>query len=244
MREDPLIRSVDPEAVRHQLSRRNPAEISAHFLWCEAANRMKDRLSYIRVADGLHIDHGIAQFGRALGQSPASAMAIYSVGLLAYLSDARATLAYWAQMLRPGGLLMFCTLGPESFRSLALALNDPDQSIHVPGYPDMHDLGDALTSLGMADPVMDAERITLSYSSAESALDDLRALGGNPLIGRARGCRGRSFRKAVLAALDGLRTDGVIPIRIELVFGHAWAREPRPPKADVAPIRWAAPGSR
>ena len=242
MPSDPLIRSIDPHAVRAQLTRRSPAAVSAHPLWQEAAARLADRLSYIRAPEGARLDYGIAQFGQSISATPGSLGMIVSVGLLAYLSDQRATLEFWARALAPGGLLMFCSLGPDSFRPLALALGDLDQTRHAAGYPDMHDLGDALVGLRMANPVMDVEWLTLTYADPESALNDLRLIGGNPMFGRGKGLRGRAWRDRVLAALSTLEKQGRIEIPVEFVFGHAWASGVAggagPAKDQVQTIQW------
>lgn len=229
--------------MRLQLMRRSPALIAQHPLWSEAQTRLAERFSYIRQTDGPRLDHGIAQYGQAMHIAPHSLQLIWSVGLLAYLSDLRATLGFWSNALSPHGLLMFVTLGPDSFRGLALALQDPDQSHHVPAYPDMHDIGDALIGLRMADPVMDAEWFDFTYSTPESALADLRLLGGNALFTRSKGLRGRAWRNRVLQALESLRSEGAIRLRVELVFGHAWASDPdvrnkRSHSSDPQPIRW------
>lgn len=240
MQKDPLLRLVDAKSMRLQLTRRRPLQIADHVLWKEAEARLQDRLSYIRVEDGPRLDHGIGQYGLAMNPAPGSLEMIWSVGLLAYLSDLRSTLGFWAQALRPGGLLMFVTLGPDSFRRLALALGDPEQVRHVAGYPDMHDIGDALVSLKMANPVMDAEWLELHYTTAESALQDIRQLSGNPLLGRPKGLNTRAWRGRVLDSLESLRRDGTISLQVELIFGHAWAGRPRKASqvSETQPVRW------
>ena len=239
MSTDPLIRSIDPLATRAQLGRRGFANVAAHPLWQEAASRLDDRMTYIRAPQGERLDYGVAQFGQPITAAPGSLGMVVSVGLLAYLSDQRSTLAYWAKTLAPGGLLMFCTLGPDSFRPLAVALGDHDQTRHAPGYPDMHDLGDALVGLRLANPVMDVEWLTLTYADPESALEDLRLSGGNPMLGRPKGLRGRAWRQRVLEALATLERNGRIEVPIELVFGHAWAVTPKTASKDQAQaIQW------
>ena len=203
MDKDPLVRTVDPKSMRLQLERRGLGRIQGHPLWQEAAERMRERLSYIRLEDGPVLQHGLADYGQSIDIAPASLQRIESMGLLGALADARGTLAYWARSLKPGGLLMFVTLGPDSFRSLALALGDTQQRVHVAGYPDMHHLGDALVGLGMTNPVMDAEWVDLTYSTAESALNDLRMLGGNPLVGRRQGQHPHPNRTGLWSCLGG-----------------------------------------
>lgn len=232
--------------MRQQLARRGPKSIEDHPLWTEAKVRLDERLTYIRTE---HIDqqdclhHDLAHFGEAMNLPAQSLQMIRSLGLLAYLSDLRSTLAFWVRSLKPGGLLMFVTLGPDSFRSFALALGDVDQTRHVSGYPDMHDIGDALIALGCENPVMDAEWLNLSYSSPESALADLRLLGGNSLLLRPSALSGRGWQTRCLKAMESLRQGGRIVLQVELVFGHAWAAAPKSAsntidQRQVQTIRW------
>ncbi len=220
--------------MRLQLSRRDPHGLALHPLWREAEGRLLDRLSYVRVDPKSRFDHGVAQFGQAVHHPRASLDMIWSVGLLAYLSNLRTTLDYWVTALRPGGLLMFATLGPDSFRTLALALGDSAQERHVAGYPDMHDIGDALVALKINNPVMDAEWLSLTYSTPESALTDIRALGGNPLSNRPRGLMTPAWRLRVLEAVESLRVDGKIHIPVELIFGHGWAGPAQAPAEEIS----------
>jgi SAM-dependent methyltransferase len=243
MQKDPLVRMVDPNSARQQLARRGLNSVASHVLWAEAQVRMRDRFSYIRLEPKTRLDYGIGHFGQPIQVPGAGFDLIWSVGLLAYLSDIRSTLGFWSKALAPQGLLMLATLGPDSFRSFALALGDASQSRHVPGYPDMHDIGDALISFGLSNPVMDAEWLELSYSSAESALQDLRLLGGNPLLSRPSGLCSRRWRDRVIDAIESLRKNEKIRIPIELVFGHAWApgavndQEPNLVPG-TKPVRW------
>ena len=244
VQKDPLIRPVDPRSVRLQLQRRSAAGVARHPFWQQAQARLLDRFSYIRPPSGARFDHSIETLGQPIHLEEGSQQLIWSVGLLAYLSDLRATLGFWSSRLAPSGLLMFVTFGPDTLRGLATALGDTAQSQHVPAYPDMHDIGDALVGLGMSDPVMDAEWLEFTYSTAESALADVRALGGNPLTGRPAGLSGSAWRSRVLQALEALRHAGLIRLRVECIFGHAWARDLQSPRklddsGQARPIVWA-----
>lgn len=212
--------------MRMQLDRRGLSAVAEHVVWQEARSRLQDRFSYIRCVREPRLDHGIAQYGQPMHVDAASMKLIWSVGLLAYLANVRTTLGFWARSLAPGGLAMFATLGPDSFRSLALALGDASQQRHVQGYPDLHDIGDALMACALVDPVMDAEWITLTYSDADAALADLRALGGNALAGRDRCLHTPAWRHRLLSALESLREADRISLKVELVFGHAWKADP------------------
>ena len=87
----------------------------------------------------------------------------------------------------------------------------------------MHDLGDALVAAGFGDPVMDMQMLHVTYRDCADLLRDLRQ-GGHACAatGRARGLRTPRRWQADLARIEALRNDGVIPMSLELVFGHAW----------------------
>jgi malonyl-CoA O-methyltransferase len=65
----------------------------------------------------------------------------------------------------------------------------------------MHDWGDMLIE-GFAEPVMDMERITLTFPSAPRLLQELRELGRNLHPARLPGC-GRRWKAGLEQALTG-----------------------------------------
>jgi malonyl-CoA O-methyltransferase len=91
-------------------------------------------------------------------------------------------------------------------------------------FTDMHDWGDMLVHAGFAEPIMDMERITLTYSSVDSLLDELRGLGRNLHPERFAGLRGRRWHQALRDALgQALRgPDGRLSLSFEVVYGHAF----------------------
>ncbi len=130
--------------------------------------------------------------------------------------------------LKVGGLLMFSCYGPDTLRELKSAFAACDGAAHVHDFIDMHDLGDMLSLCGYAEPVMDMERITLTYADADALFTDLRATGQvNALAGRRRGLTGKNVFKAVRAEYSKLRRDGSLPASFEIVYGHAWKAQPR-----------------
>ena len=134
-----------------------------------------------------------------------------------------AVLAEWHRILKVGGLAMFSCLGPATLRELRQALDDAGLRTATPSFVDMHDFGDLLVENGFSDPVMDQETLTLTYRTPESLLQDVRALGGNPANGRRRGLAGRDWLARLRAALEAQRNaEGVIPLTIEVSYGHAW----------------------
>lgn len=147
--------------------------------------------------------------------------------------------AEWRRVLRVEGLLMFSNFGPDTFRELRTAFAAMDETPHALPFVDMHDFGDQLVEAGFSTPVMDMEQITVTYSTAEALLADVRALGGNPLATRRRGLIGRDAWNKLLAALEAQRRpDGKLGLTFEVIYGHAFRPVSRTTAAGEAIVRF------
>ncbi|HEY8880214.1 MAG TPA: biotin synthase [Roseateles sp.] len=137
-------------------------------------------------------------------------------------------LARWQASIAVGGFVMFSCFGPDSFVELRSLYARRGWGRPAPDWWDMHDIGDLVLKAGFADPVMDQQRLRLTWSSPESLLADLRSLGGNLAPTRFAGLRGRAWRQALLAELQTLGdSEGRLVLTLELVFGHAFKAAPR-----------------
>jgi malonyl-CoA O-methyltransferase len=151
--------------------------------------------------------------------------------LLHTQADPLALLKQWQRVLAVDGFLMFSCLGPDTVRELqrlydALGLGPCSHS-----YTDMHDWGDMLVQAGFAEPVMDMERIVLSFASPQRALQELRSLGRNLHPQRFAGLRGRGYQARLEAAMQahwgGQNSEDAITLTFEVIYGHAYKPVPR-----------------
>lgn len=143
-------------------------------------------------------------------------------------ADLPALLGAWQASVAVDGFIMFSCLGPDSFVELRSLYARNGWGRPAPDWWDMHDVGDLVLKAGFADPVMDQERLRLTWASPETLLADLRALGGNLAPTRFPGLRGRAWHQRLLTELDTLRdAEGRLALTLELVFGHAFKAAPR-----------------
>jgi malonyl-CoA O-methyltransferase len=149
---------------------------------------------------------------------------IFSNLTLQWCNDLEQVFAGFRRILVPGGLLMFSTFGPDTLKELRECWSRIDHFTHVNTFIDMHDIGDALLRHGFSEPVMDVERITLTYTDIKSLMHDLKSLGAhNVTRGRRQTLTGKGRIKALMDAYESYRRDGVLPASYEVVYGHAWA---------------------
>jgi malonyl-CoA O-methyltransferase len=155
---------------------------------------------------------------------------IFSNAAVQWANDLDALFAELQRVLRPGGLLMFTTFGPDTLMELRTAWAAADGGAHVSPFADMHDIGDALLRARFADPVMDAERLTMTYQRVHDLMRDLKQIGAhNALANRSRGMTGRHRLAVVEQVYEQYRRDDRLPATWEVVYGHAWVgAKPQP----------------
>ena len=147
-------------------------------------------------------------------------------------------LAECLRTLRPGGLLLLSTLGPDTLKELSLAWQAAGDPCRMHPFADLHRLGDALVGAGFTDVVTDVQRVRLRAPDFWRLCRILSRSGGSSaLMARRRGLFAADTFRAAAAHYESLRDpDGTLPVSVELVFGHAWAPAPsRPEPAGVLP---------
>jgi malonyl-CoA O-methyltransferase len=203
----------------HALLRRyRKAEVVALDLALNMLRRTRRRGSWLRRPGCICGD------AERLPFSAGSFQFIFSNLMLQWCQDLEPVFAELLRVLAPGGLLMFTTFGPDTLMELRASWEAADGYCHVNRFLDMHDVGDTLVRTCWAEPVMDAERITVTYREAGALMQDLKHLGAhNITAGRPRGLTGRQRLQRMLQTYETYRRDGVLPASYEVVYGHAWA---------------------
>lgn len=152
-----------------------------------------------------------------------------------------AVLAEFHRVLRPGGLLMFSSLGPDTLWELRQSWLEVDTAVRVHAFIDMHDLGDALLRAGFMDVVMDTERFTGTYSQVSALHTELKRLGtSNAAAGCAKGLTTPARVAAMASAYEAFRCNGKLPASFEVVFGHAWRQASRRVEVSAAGLLLSA----
>jgi malonyl-CoA O-methyltransferase len=145
--------------------------------------------------------------------------------MLPCVGNPDAVFAEVSRILSKGGVFAFSTLGPDSLLELRRAWRQADEGEHTFRFADMHDVGDGLVRAGLADPVLDVDRLTVSYASAENLFADLSATGArNSLANRNNTLCGKGRFRRMTAALEKQKSGSRFELGFELVYAHCWGR--------------------
>ena len=161
----------------------------------------------------------------------AAVQMVWANMLLHMAADPAALIARWQRALAVDGFLMFSCFGPDTLGELRDLYGRQGWPPPAHEYTDMHDWGDMLVAAGFAEPVMDMERITLSFATPERLLLELRGLGRNLHSGRHPRLRGRLWRDQLHQILQqglAVPTEGApLQLTFEINYGHAFKPQSR-----------------
>jgi malonyl-CoA O-methyltransferase len=158
-----------------------------------------------------------------------SAGLVWANMMLHWSTDPAQTFARWHRALAVDGFVMFSCFGPDTLRGLRELYAERGLGAPSQRFIDMHDLGDAMVHAGFADPVMDMEKLVLTWPDAGAMLAELRTLGVNAAHTRASGLRTSGWRRKLESDIEvRLGTgEGRVSMEFEIVFGHAFRPVPR-----------------
>jgi len=185
--------------------------------------------------------HWIAADAGALPLADGCAQFVFSNLMLHWHPTPHRLFPEWRRVLAIDGLLMFSCFGPDTIKELRDAVATVLPRAAPMPFIDMHDFGDMMVAAGFANPVMDSERIRLTYTTPQELIRDVVALGGNPRDDRMPGLVSGRQARGLIGALEARRSDdGRIGLTFELAFGHAWkpvAREEGQTRISVDSLR-------
>lgn len=137
----------------------------------------------------------------------------------------------WHGLIQTNGFLLFSCLGPDTLRELRTVYAQAGWHEPAHAFTDMHDWGDMLVEAGYAEPVMDMERIRLTFATPQRLLQELAELGCNLHPQRFPALRGRHWRRRLHEVLQDKLGEpdegGQLALTFEIIYGHAYKPKPR-----------------
>lgn len=145
---------------------------------------------------------------------------IFSNLLIQWCEDLKLLFQECRRVLRPGGVFLFSTLGPDTLKELRQAWAI-DPTIHVHRFVDMHDIGDVLLQACFLAPVVDRLEVIQSYKSVKEILTMLKKIGArNVDNARRKTLTGKNNLQKMIQAYPQI--NGEYPLTYEVIYGIAW----------------------
>jgi len=183
------------------------------------------------VSEALSQSHIIATEERLPLASESINLAI-SPMTLQFANDLPGALIQLKRSLKPDGLFIAAFLGGDTLIELRDALLSAESDIRGGAAPRIHprvdirDLGTLLQRAGFAIPVVDSDRISVTYRSATHLMHDLRALGLTSILNQGTDT---SLNRRIIARLEEVYKDRYpapgnrISATFEIIYLTGWA---------------------
>jgi malonyl-CoA O-methyltransferase len=163
---------------------------------------------------------------RALPLAEHSVDLLFSNLCLQWIEDLPAVFAGFRRVLKPGGMLVLSTFGPDTLYELRGAFASADAVPHVSPFASIAQFGDALIGSGFRNPVLDRDELVTRYDDLPALMRELRAIGAtNALRARRHTLTGKARFAAAANAYEPLRDGGRLPATWEIISALAWAPE-------------------
>jgi malonyl-CoA O-methyltransferase len=163
---------------------------------------------------------------RALPLTDHSVDLLFSNLCLQWVEHLPAVFAGFRRVLKPGGMLVVSTFGPDTLYELRGAFASADALPHVSPFASIAQFGDALIGSGFRNPVLDRDELITRYDDLPALMRELRAIGAtNALRARRHTLTGKARFVAAENAYEPFRDGGRLPATWEVITALAWAPE-------------------
>jgi malonyl-CoA O-methyltransferase len=163
---------------------------------------------------------------RALPLADHSVDLLFSNLCLQWVDDLPAVFAGFRRVLKPDGMLVVSTFGPDTLYELRVAFAEADAIPHVSPFASIAQFGDALIASGFRNPVLDRDDLITRYDDLPALMRELRAIGAtNALHARRHTLTGKSRFAAAASTYESFRDSGRLPATWEIISALAWAPE-------------------
>lgn len=151
----------------------------------------------------------------------ASVDCIYSSLAIQWCEDNQTLFAEIFRVLKPGGKMLFSTLGPDTLAELKQAWSAVDDYVHVNRFVGRDSLQRAVKGAGFGAMELSEEMITLEYEQLKDLTRELKGIGAHNINeGRPAGLTGRYRIKQLLAAYESQRNErGMLPATYQVWYG-------------------------
>ncbi len=127
-----------------------------------------------------------------------------------------------ARVLRPGGRLLFATLGPATLQEMRAAWQQVDSAVHVNRFTSAEAVHASAGPADWSEFHLEEELRVRHYAQLRDLTHELKALGAHNLSQeQPKGLAGRGRLQRFRTAYEALRTPSGLPASWQLLYGSA-----------------------
>jgi len=194
------------------------------IIWADLSLKLLQSHNPLQLPQNCHIvaaDEECVPFPEHRFDAVLSNLTLHSV------NDLKGALIQAQRILKPGRPFMAAVFGGVTMAALRQELlrleteHTGGAAPRIAPFADIRAMGNMIKALGFAEPVMDSERLDISYTSLEDALADLRGMGeGNILSNRLKKPLTRRMRDGLA---QHLLRQGRLTVEVEIVYMIGWS---------------------
>lgn len=176
----------------------------------------------VNFARETHAGEGVWLVGdaEALPLAPSSVDLVFSSLAIQWCYRPDLLFAELARVLRPGGVCVFSSLGPDTLRELRSSWAAVDDHQHVNDFLHRSDLAAAADGVPGLVLELHSEMFCMEYLRVRDLLSELKTLGAHNMNrDRPSGLTGRRSLQGMLQAYEGWRRNGLLPATYDVIFG-------------------------
>ncbi len=151
---------------------------------------------------------------------------VFSNLCVQWVDDLPSVLNELRRVMKPGGLLVFSSFGPDTLWELRQAYVRLNLEPPVSPFAPIQAIGDALVAARFQQPVLDRDSILSSYKNVRGLLRELKQIGATDAReSRPRGLAGKDRQRALELAYreETQQADASVPATWEIICAMAWA---------------------
>lgn len=202
--------------ARKALLERYPA---SHYINADLSEEMLHFAQTMDIAADL-----VCADAESLPFSRSSVDLVFSASTFQWLNDLETALLECKRVLRPQGLLLFSTFGPDTLKELRSSFAAVDPYPRVNPFLARQEVSDLLEKSGLSQARVESEVIQIEYASPRQLLRSLKETGAtNQLGGRSRGLLTPRRLQAAVSEYEAYKTaEGRYIASYEVIYAFAW----------------------
>ena len=187
--------------------------------------------------------HRLCGDAHAIPLASESVDVIFSNFLLPWILNLDLGFSEMRRILKPDGMIVLSTFGLDTLHELKQSAWEVDGQAHVNDFMEIREIGDRMLAVGFLNPVLDIDRLTLTYSNVSGLLKDLKLTGnGNMRKDRQQTLTAKGFIPKLEERYETYRENGMLPATYEIVYAMAWSPAPGQPwKVDGMDVAHISP---